>query len=404
MCIRDKDGIHMIIGLQMDHKGQQILRERVLESIKEAWGDFPIVNTWSDVFDEGITKGYTNWQLYGSCKPNHEPYKLTQVYDITYDADDGEFINNRGVSNDYLNGENFHKLSVRYGEHPQFFYKEPFLKLLETSELQQRRKPSPTTVRYDEISGSSHVSQIKNAEELEQHLQHFLDSIGPSDYILREIYEYTTVLPESYYGSGSYGKWIRVGWALKNTSNKLLIVWLAFSARSSNFDYNSIPELCEMWDTFDIKRDSGVTKRSIIYWANQDNKEGAEVIRKNTVGHYLDMTINAVTASSVANPSKNAKGSTDYDIAIVLHQMYKDEYVCADVKNGSWWRFKKHRWIEIDCGSTLRRSISTELRQLYEDKVTELQNYLVTLDPEDDQYKQVKMLSLIHISEPTRPY
>ena len=386
-----KDGIHLIIGIKMDHKGQILLRERVLEKVKEAWGDFPIVNSWSDVFDEGITKGYTNWQLYGSGKPNHESYKLTQVYDITYDADDGEFVNNRGKPTDYLNAENFHKLSVRYTGNPQFFYKEAFLRLIETNELQQRRKSSPTTIQYNEISGSKHVSQIKNSEELDQHLQHFLDSIGTSDYMLREIYEYTTVLPDSYYGSGSYGKWIRVGWALKNTSNKLLIVWLAFSARSPTFDYSSIHELCEMWDTFDIKRDSGVTKRSIIYWANQDNKEGAEAIRKNTVGHYLDMTINAVTASSLANPSKHAKGSTDYDIAIVLHQMYKDEYVCADVKNGSWWRFKKHRWNEIDCGSTLRRSISTELRQMYEDKVTELQNYLVTLDPEDDQYKQVKM-------------
>ena len=387
-----KDGIHMIIGIQMDHKGQQILRERVLDKIKDAWGDFPIINNWTDVFDDGITKGYTNWQLYGSSKPNHEAYKLTQVYDITYDADDGEFINNRGQPTDYLNAENFEKLSVRYKNHPEFFYKEQFLQLLESKDTQQpNRRKSPTTVRYDEISGSNNISRIKNAEELDKHLQYFLDSIGPSDYVLREIYEYTTVLPESYYGSGSYAKWIRVGWALKNTSNKLLIVWLAFSARSSNFDYNTIPDLCDTWDTFDIKRDSGVTKRSIIYWATQDNKEGAEVIRKNTVGYYLDMTINAVSATSIANPAKNAKGSTDYDIAIVLHQMYKDEYVCADVKNGSWWRFKKHRWNEIDCGSTLRRSISTELRQLYEDKVTELQNYLVTLDPEDYQYKQVKM-------------
>lgn len=384
-----KDGIHMIIGLQMNHKAQIILRERVLSKIQDAWGDFPIINTWNDVFDDGITKGYTNWQLYGSCKPNHEPYKLTQVYEITYDSDDNEFINNRGNPNDYLTPEQFMKLSVRYSGHPQYFYRDSFLQLLETND--QRRKPSPITVRYDEGSGSQHISQIKNAAELEKHLQHFLDSISPADYMLRELYEYTTILPESYYGAGSYPKWIRVGWALKNESNKLLIVWLAFSARSPTFDYSTISELCDLWDSFVIKSDSGVTKRSILYWAKQDNKEGSEVVRKNTIGYYLDMTINAVTASSIANPAKGAKGSTDYDIALVLYQMFKDEYVCADVKNGSWWRFKTHRWIENDCGSTLRRAISTELRQLYEQKVTELQNYLVTLDPEDDQYKQVKV-------------
>ena len=102
------------------------------------------------------------------------------------------------------------------------------------------------------------------------------------------------------------------------------------------------------------------------------------------------MTINAVTANAIANPSKTAKGSTDYDIAVVLHQMFKDEYVCADVKCGSWYRFYKHRWVEVDCGSTLRKSISNELRQLYEDKATQLNHYLSTLEPEEDQYKQVK--------------
>ena len=114
----------------MNHKAQEILRERVIEKVKEAWGDFPIINTWKDVFDDGITKGYTNWQLYGSCKPNHKPYKLTQVYEITYDSDDNEFINNRGNPSEYLTADKFMKLSVRYNEHPQFFYKESFLQLL----------------------------------------------------------------------------------------------------------------------------------------------------------------------------------------------------------------------------------------------------------------------------------
>ena len=175
------------------------------------------------------------------------------------------------------------------------------------------------------------------------------------------------------------------------TSNKLLVVWLVFSAKSSSFKYESIPELCELWDSFEIKRDSGITKRSIIYWAKQENGEGADEIRKNTVGYYLDMTINAVTANALANPSRNAKGSTDYDNSSCFASNVQRR-ICLSVvvKDGAWWRFKKHRWIEIDCGSTLRKAISTDLRGLYEAKVSELQNYLVTLDPEEDQYKHVK--------------
>ena len=57
--------------------------------------------------DDGISKGYTNWQMYGSRKPHHESYKLTQVYNISVDSDDGELINERGAISDYMNEENY---------------------------------------------------------------------------------------------------------------------------------------------------------------------------------------------------------------------------------------------------------------------------------------------------------
>lgn len=397
-----KDGIHIIFGINMEHKGQCILRKKILSRISEAWGDFPIVNTWNDVLDEGVSIGYTNWQLYGSCKPHHENYKLKTVYKISYDGDDNEIITIKEDSSKYLTKENFKLLSVRNKNHVSCFYKNSFMSLLEcekseipiqrtTSNLSDKNNDSKTFDVFGSGSGSDEISKIKTSEELDNYLQRFLDSIPSREYKLRELYDYTTVLPEQYYGAGSYAKWIRVGWALKNTSNRLLIVWIVFSAKSSNFTYDSIPELCEQWDTFDIKKDSGVTKRSIIYWATQHCPEFSESIRKSTIGHYLDMTINNLTANAIANPSSSAKGCGDYDIAVVLHQMFKDEYVCSDVKNGSWWRFRNHRWREIDCGTTLRKAISNDLRELYELRVVELQNYLASLDPEDDKYKLYKM-------------
>ena len=218
-------------------------------------------------------------------------------------------------------------------------------------------------------------------------MQRFLESLTTREYPLKELYEYTQILNDSYYGNGSYAKWIRVGWALRNTSNRLLIVWIAFSARASSFQYSCIPDLCEQWDAFDIKKDAGVTRRSIIYWAKEGNSEGAELVRKSTIGYYIDLTI----SQSNADPSRSVKGCGDYDLAYVLHEMYKDEYVCSDVKNGSWWRFKNHRWREVDCGNTLRKAISTDMRDLYEARASELQNYLSTLDPEDEKYKVIKL-------------
>ena len=75
-----KDGVHIIFGIQMHHALQVVLRDRVLPEFEELWSDLPVKNTWTQVLDEGITKGYTNWQMYGSRKPEYQ----NQVYLIKY--------------------------------------------------------------------------------------------------------------------------------------------------------------------------------------------------------------------------------------------------------------------------------------------------------------------------------
>ena len=89
-----KDGLHMIIGIQADRITQTILRQRIIAAIKDldSWTELPIKNSWEDVFDEGISRGCVNWQLYGSKKPDHDTYRLTQYYEIEYDDSDQEMI------------------------------------------------------------------------------------------------------------------------------------------------------------------------------------------------------------------------------------------------------------------------------------------------------------------------
>ena len=71
-----KDGIHMIIGLNLSHKLQMVLRKYVLEEIADIWGDLPIINTWESVLDEGISMGYTNLHMIGSRKPHNQCNQL----------------------------------------------------------------------------------------------------------------------------------------------------------------------------------------------------------------------------------------------------------------------------------------------------------------------------------------
>jgi hypothetical protein len=77
-----KDGIHMIIGIHMERNLQMLLRSKMVPRLKEIWDALPLQNTWDEVVDEGITKGTTNWQLYGSRKPGNQSYSLKYYYEL----------------------------------------------------------------------------------------------------------------------------------------------------------------------------------------------------------------------------------------------------------------------------------------------------------------------------------
>ena len=116
-----KDGIHIIIGVSM-HKGLQVvLRNNIIAEISNIWDDLPITNSWDEVFDEGITKGHVNWQMYGSRKPGNQPYLIKQHYILSYNSDWD--IQENDIS-DFNTEKNLQKLSARYTKHPSFEMKE----------------------------------------------------------------------------------------------------------------------------------------------------------------------------------------------------------------------------------------------------------------------------------------
>jgi hypothetical protein len=89
-CLPDKtkDGIHFIFGLNMPHSLQLKLRENVMKEIQL---DLPITNDLDSIFDEGLSKGSTNTQLFGCQKPANEAYELTGIFECVYDYRDKEF-------------------------------------------------------------------------------------------------------------------------------------------------------------------------------------------------------------------------------------------------------------------------------------------------------------------------
>tara|TARA_B100000963_G_C22619307_1_gene669046 strand:- start:2141 stop:2731 length:591 start_codon:yes stop_codon:yes gene_type:complete len=54
-----------------------------------------------------------------------------------------------------------------------------------------------------------------------------------------------------------------------------------------------------------------------------------------------------------------------YDIAKVVHYLYKDKYVCGKLKNKLWFHFENHKWKETELGPY--KELSTNILNLFEE-------------------------------------
>ena len=392
-----KDGIHVIISMSCDHIIQTILRKKIIGRMDDIWNreEMGITNDWESVFDAGISQGTTNWQLIGSSKPGHEAYRLTRIYNATYDASDKQFGVEFQDPMTFNMEKNIFKLSARYTEHYEPFMTNEFI-----NEYNAVSKPrgtgtgataagggggltaSPSMVFQSDVIQTD-VLSIMNREQLDIHVKAFLDSIPSDKYNFIEAYEYTMTLPADYYESGSYSKWFGVACALRNIHNCLFIVWVAFSAQSSTFDFSTIPEMHDKWQKIDTRKPNGLTLRSIMFWSKRDAPEKYNSVRNNSIDFYIENTLSNSLIKSSDISEKKPCGSCDFDIATVLYHLKKDQYVCTSIRNNIWFHYDKHRWKEVDSGGTLRLSISTELRKLYSNKANQLSIAISNLSEDD---------------------
>ena len=349
-----KDGIHMIINIQMDHVMQVMLRETIVTKIPEIW-DLPLINDWESVLDEGISKGTTNWQLFGSRKPHNDAYELVQHFVITYDKEDHEFMMKQKKVEDFDLKNNFAKLSVQYPNHPKF---EMNPKILDeynrksTTKIQKKKYNTKINLLEEEDDYVS-IQEITSKEMLEKAINNMLKTLTEAEYEIKEIHEYTQALPEKFYEPGSHLLNRQVAFALKSTDERLFLSWVLLRSKASDFDYASIPGLYHDWKKYFKSMKGGIKKRSIMYWVNQFAPEAYVKVKETTVEYYIEIAVAT---------------QTDFDLAMVLYQLYKDKYVCVDYTNkGRWHEFRHHRW-EPDKGLTLRLAISKNMYFIFDKK------------------------------------
>jgi P4 family phage/plasmid primase-like protien len=389
-----KDGIHMIVGIQVDHIIQTMIREKMITTLPE-YCDLPLINTWESVLDEGISKGHTNWQLFGSRKPGNEAYEFTHHYVITYDANDGEFAMDERKVGEFNLKKDFAKLSVQYASHPRFEMNPKMLEEYNKRSVNKNskiKKPSsktkinliedPDNDENDEDYIS--INDINDEESLTKAVNIMLRKLGQNEYEVKEVHEYTQALPPKYYEPGSHSLNRQVAFALKNTDDRLFLSWVQLRSKASDFDYNTIPDLYCQWKKFNKTNNEGrsVTRRSIMYWVKKDNHEEYEKIKQNTIDYYVE---------------KAMETCAEYDYAIVLQHMYKDTYVCISYdKRGIWYQFKNHRWVQ-DKGLSLREKISKDMYNLFSKKADQYEIEMKEYEDDDNRRELLKKrVGLIH--------
>jgi len=163
--------------------------------------------------------------------------------------------------------------------------------------------------------------------------------------------------------ASSYSDWIRVGWCLRNIDYRLLPKWIEFSKKSHKF----VDGECErLWNHM---RDDGLGIGTLYLWAKTDDPE-----------QYKE-----IMDSDISNLIFTSRNETHFDIARVVHFMFKHEFVCASIKHNYWFQFRDNRWVPCDCGYTLNHKLSTDVWKQYTSTASRYYARASTTENENEQ-------------------
>jgi P4 family phage/plasmid primase-like protien len=165
------------------------------------------------------------------------------------------------------------------------------------------------------IQASPNPQQAVNAEGLEQAAQ-LVEMLGDDR-------------------ANKYDQWIRLGWCLRNVDHRLLGVWEAFSRRSPKFAEG---ECARLWAHM---RPGSLGIGTLHLWARADSPERYQEALRSRLADLLLVA---------------GRTGSHYDVAVVVHSMFRHEYVCASYKSGKWFRFSEHRWQHCQTGVRARLS------------------------------------------------
>ena len=307
-----KDGIHIIMPfIVTEPKIQYVLRYKTITNpeIKELFESINVTNTLEDIFDIAVIER-NNWQMYGSCKPENQAYELTSILKLEKNN-----IKNLPIEKD----------------------KSIYVKFLSIRSFEEKYRIDTTTIDesieelFESIPKKQQAKrQKKPAKRKKPTMRNYVDNDADVDFIKSIV----AILNPS--RADNYEDWIRLGWCLHNIDYRLLDTWVNFSKQSEKF----VDGECEKeWDYMD---NEGLGLGSLYRWASEDN-----------LAKY-----NELSKDNLRKCMMDSLSQTPNDVARVVHHMYKHEFVCAGAKKNLWYRFRNHRWVELDDAIDLSKKLS----------------------------------------------
>jgi len=320
-----KDGLHIVWPhIVVPHTFQHLVRKKLLDNAQDLFQGMKVCNTYEDIIDQAIIDK-NNWQMYGSRKPESDAYRVTMIY--KYNQNTGNLERQPEPTAEQELG--FVSLfSMRYKNHLKCEYRQDketeiddYVRLVLPT-MDERKK----TKLHTQIFGKSinHTKNFISEEELILARQLVSECLNPRR-------------------AENYEDWIKVGWVLRNIDYRLLDSFIEFSRCSTKYMEG---ECQNLWEKMRLDTLGMGTLR---WWAKEDNPIKYKEILDSNITALIDMCIGTDGAH--------------YDVAKVVHAMYKDQY--RFTSKDIWYMYKreKHRWVRTREGLQLRIVLSNQVCQ-----------------------------------------
>jgi P4 family phage/plasmid primase-like protien len=309
-----------------DKVKNKVLKKGTFEEKKDKFkNDFD-----DDFFDARIIKT-NSWFLYGSGKKINGDvyyYKVKYAFDKSLEP----------LECNKKNSKHLVKLfSIRNKEHlREITYKKNINN--ELSEIEQKyikKKKISTEDFFVKKANNNTTNNVNN------------NTKAANMYISDDVVEAKKLIkllkPQR---ANGHENWINVGWALFNISPTLLNEFIGFS-KTCTIKSKYEEGCCEkIWEgCMERGSNDGYNLPSLNKWAKEDNIAGYESYKLEKINKLLD----------------EGDIKTDFDVATIIYEYYKHEFVCSSISKKSWFQFYNHKWNIIEDGYGLSLKISREM-------------------------------------------